>query len=55
MEQNFTGCYMVKFDFMNGSPGYVGDLFIIQADHLDSDIPVIRLIRNQEKQLEVIE
>ena len=55
MELILNDIYTVKFNFMNGSPGYVGDLFIIQPDHLASDIPVTRLVRNQEKQLEVIE
>ena len=55
MELTLKDIYTVKFGFMNGSPGYVGDLFIIQPDHLGSDIPVTRLVRNQEKQLEVLE
>ena len=45
----------VKFQYMNGSPGYTGDLFIIQPDVLGSEYPVTRLIRNREKQLEVLE
>jgi hypothetical protein len=55
MELTLKNSYTVRFDFMNGSPGYVGDLFIIQPDHLASEIRAIRLIRNQEKQLEVLE
>ena len=33
--------YGVKFDFMSGSPGYVGDLYIIQGDYLTGDAPLI--------------
>ena len=47
--------YTIKFEYMNESPGYVGDLFIIQPGVLGSEYPVTRLIRNQEKQLEVLE
>jgi len=38
--------YGVKFNFMSGSPGYVGDLFILQGDTLTGDSPLI-LIRNK--------
>ena len=33
--------YGVKFDFVSGSPGYVGDLFIIQGDTLIGAPPVM--------------
>jgi hypothetical protein len=34
--------YGVKFDFMSGSPGYFGDLYIIQGDSLEAPIVLIR-------------
>jgi hypothetical protein len=34
--------YGVKFDFMTGSPGYCGDLFIIQGDSLEAPMVLIR-------------
>ena len=55
MEMTLKDIYTVKFQYMNESPGYVGDLFIIQPAVLGSEFPVTRLVRNQEKQLEVIE
>ncbi len=33
--------YGVKFHFQSGSPGYVGDLFILQGDVLTGDAPFI--------------
>jgi hypothetical protein len=33
--------YAVKFKFVSGSPGYVGDLFILQGDHLTGDPPMV--------------
>ena len=27
-------CYGARFDYMNGSPGYVGDLFVLVSDHM---------------------
>jgi hypothetical protein len=35
--------YGVKFKFMNGSPGYVGDIFILQGDTLTGDSPFVLL------------
>jgi hypothetical protein len=54
MELTLKDLYTVKFDYMNESPGYVGDLFIIQPGVLGDEYPVTRLIRNREKQLEVL-
>ena len=54
MEQILKDIYTVKFHFMNGSPGYVGDLFIIQPEILSGHFPVTRLIRNREQKLEVL-
>lgn len=36
--------YGVKFDFVSGSPGYVGPLYIVQGDALTGDAPFV-LIR----------
>jgi hypothetical protein len=55
MELRLKEIYTVKFDYINESPGYVGDLFIIQSGVLGSEYPVTRLIRNRKKQLEVLE
>ena len=33
--------YGAKFNFVSGSPGYVGDLYIIQSDVLTGDAPLI--------------
>jgi hypothetical protein len=39
--------YGVKFDFLSGSPGYCGDLYILQGAYLTGDPPFV-LIRNQD-------
>jgi hypothetical protein len=44
--------YGVKFRFVSGSPGYVGDIFILQGDYLTGDAPVV-LIR-QDGSLTVV-
>ena len=54
MEMILKDVYTVKFRFVNESPGYVGDLFLIQGGVLDSDIPVVRLLWNSEKKLEIL-
>jgi hypothetical protein len=33
--------YAAKFKFVSGSPGYVGDLFILQGSHLTGDAPMV--------------
>jgi hypothetical protein len=33
--------YAAKFNFISGSPGYVGDLFILQGDVLTGDAPFV--------------
>ena len=33
--------YAAKFNFISGSPGYVGDLFILQGSHLTGDAPFV--------------
>ena len=39
--------YAAKFKFVSGSPGYVGDLFILQGDALTGDAPMV--LRRGEK------
>jgi hypothetical protein len=34
--------YGVKFDFMSGGPGYVGDLYIVLGDALEPPLVLIR-------------
>jgi hypothetical protein len=33
--------YGVKFNFISGSPGYIGDLYILQGDVLTGDSPFV--------------
>jgi hypothetical protein len=33
--------YAARFDFVSGSPGYVGDLFILQGSYLTGDAPFV--------------
>jgi hypothetical protein len=42
--------YGVKFNFHSGSPGYVGDLYILQGDVLTGDPPFV-LIRDRSGKL----
>ncbi len=37
--------YAVHFDFVSGSPGYVGDLYLIHGDYL-ADVPPAALVRD---------
>jgi hypothetical protein len=39
--------YAAKFKFVSGSPGYVGDLFILQGSHLTGDAPFV--LRRDER------
>ena len=45
--------YAAKFNFVSGSPGYVGDLFILQGDALTDAAP-IALIRDEKGKLIVL-
>jgi len=45
--------YAVKFRFHSGSPGYVGDLFILQGDHLTENAPMV-LRRGDKGELVVL-
>jgi hypothetical protein len=40
-EEFAANVYAVKFHFISGSPGYVGDLYIIQGDTLTGDAPFV--------------
>lgn len=33
--------YAAKFNFVSGSPGYVGDLYVLQGSHLTGDSPFV--------------
>ena len=44
--------YGVKFNFHSGSPGYMGDLYILQGDALTGDAPFV-LIRDRSGKLVV--
>lgn len=35
--------YGVKFKFVSGSPGYIGDIYILQGDYLTGDAPLVLL------------
>jgi len=55
---DFAGSvYAAKFDFFSGSPGYVGDLYILQGDALTGYSPMVlrraddgtlAVVRNEE-------
>jgi len=42
--------YAAKFHFVSGSPGYVGDLYIVQGDTLTGDVPFV-LLRGKDGKL----
>lgn len=44
--------FAVHFDFVSGSPGYVGDLYLIQGDYL-GDVPPVALVRDDHGSLRV--
>jgi hypothetical protein len=46
--------YIAKFNFTGQYPPYAGELFVIQSDCLDRDIPAIRLIRGKDDQLVIL-
>lgn len=46
-EEFASQVYAAKFHFHSGSPGYVGDIYILQGDVLTGDAPLI-LVRDQE-------
>jgi hypothetical protein len=33
--------YAAKFNFVSGSPGYVGDLFVLQGSYSTGDAPMV--------------
>jgi hypothetical protein len=42
-EQFAEMVYGVKFKFTSGSPGYIGDIYILQGDALTGDAPFVLL------------
>ncbi len=51
-EEFAANVYAVKFDFVSGSPGYVGDLYILQGDTLTGDAPFV--LTRQDGALHVV-
>ena len=47
-----TTVYAVKLDYHSGSPGYVGDYFILQGDALGE---ALELVRNKEGRIEIVD
>jgi hypothetical protein len=47
-----TTVYAVKFNYHSGSPGYVGDYFILQGDALGE---ALELIRNKDGQIVIVD
>ena len=43
--------YAVKFDFVSGGPGYVGDLYTLHGDALGEPVT---LIRDRDEKLSVV-
>jgi hypothetical protein len=41
-EQLAEMVYGVKFDFVSGSPGYIGDLYILHGDALGEPMVLVR-------------
>jgi hypothetical protein len=46
--------YAAKFHFHSGSPGYVGDIYILQGDALTGDAPIV-LLRGKDGKLKFAE
>ena len=44
--------YGAKFDFMNGGPGYCGNLYVIHGDYLGG--PPVVLCRDRDQKLKVV-
>lgn len=42
-EEFASQVYGVKFHFVSGMPGYVGDLFILQGDTFEGPLVLIRM------------
>jgi len=40
-EEFASSVYAVKFHFTSGSPGYIGELYILQGDTLTGDSPFV--------------
>jgi hypothetical protein len=50
IEEFSSKVFAAKFKFVSGSPGYIGDLFILQGDVLTGDQPMM-LIRGDKSKL----
>jgi hypothetical protein len=46
--------YIAKFNFIGQDLSYAGELFVIQSNYLDCDVPAIRLIRGKDAQLVIL-
>jgi len=53
-EELASQVYAAKFNFVSGSPGYVGDLYILQGDHLTDALPMT-LMRDKTGNLEIVD
>jgi hypothetical protein len=53
VEEFSSQVYAAKFKFVSGSPGYIGDLFILQGDTLTGDTPFV-LYRDRNSVLTVL-
>lgn len=52
--QDFANdAYAARFNFVSGSPGYVGDLFLVQGSYLTGDAPFV-LRRDEDGSLKVV-
>jgi len=51
-EQFSRRVYAAKFHFISGSPGYVGDIYILQGDYLTGDPPFV-LTRGDDGKLKL--
>ena len=49
-----TQVYGVRFNFVSGSPGYVGELFVLQGDALSEHSPFVLFRDPQSAQLMVV-
>ncbi len=45
-EEFASKVYGVKFHFVSGGPGYIGDLFILQGDALSESAPIALIRKN---------
>ncbi|MBS4082869.1 MAG: hypothetical protein KGZ73_04910 [Rhizobiales bacterium] len=53
MTELLRDIYMVKFNFISGSPGYVGEFFLVQTNHLTGDAP-LQIIRSKDRKMMLV-